>query len=284
MTTIASGTAAFAPPANALDVAFRGAALQLAAGVMGSFLRPLGAGPFAAAQLPSVFALSLGTVGQPPAAQITASVGPGGKGNVDLGDGYSLELNENNSEITVRNANTGETTKIWGDPHVDVDGKHAFDFWGTTTFTLGNGAKITINTEPFAGNPNAFVASQVVITKGEQSVTVNGISQNATGDLSVTMGNNGRALDAATRDGYALTENKAGAGWLAQGGGHVATQADLDATKVGGLYGPGSAMPSLGELSSALGNFLSFGFIAGALLSYADATTSSTPKWQPRLV
>lgn len=282
MTSI-TGNAAFAPPASALETAFRGASLTLAAGIMGSFLRPLNAGPFASAKLPALWALGLGQAGQPPQAQMTASVGANGQGSIDLGDGYSVKLNENNSEITVTNANTGETTRIWGDPHVEIDGKQAFDFWGTTTFTLGNGAKITINTEPFGGNPNAYVASQLVITKGDQAVTVDGISQNQTGDLSVTMGSNGRALDAATRDGYTLTENGAGAGWLAQGGGHVATQADLNATAKGGLYGPGSGMPSLDEFGSAIGAFLSFGLFSGALISFAtELGNAVAERSQPR--
>lgn len=282
MTNISAGSTAFAPPTNAFDLAMRGAALQLTASIMGSFLRPLGAGPFASAQLPSAWNIGTGFVGAPPQPQMTASVGANGKGNIDLGDGYTLQLNENNSEITIHNAATGETTRIWGDPHVEIEGKHAFDFWGTTTFKLENGTKITINTEQFGNNPNAFVASQLVITRGNQAVTVDGISQNSLGDLSVTMGSNGRTLDAATRDGYTLTENGAGAGWLAQGGGHVATQADLNATAVGGLYGPDSTMPSLNELGSAISNFLFFGMLMGAFAPVSaerDAGATRNPRY-----
>ncbi|TRW17712.1 DUF1521 domain-containing protein [Glacieibacterium frigidum] len=277
MTTIGATANAtvFARPSNAFDIAMRGAALNLTASIMGSFLRPLGAGPFASAQLPSAWTICTGSVGTPPQPQITATVGAGGKGNVDLGDGYTLQLNENNSEITIHNAATGETTRIWGDPHVEIDGKQAFDFWGTTTFTLDNGTKITINTEQFGNNPNAFVASQLVITRGTQAVTVDGISQNDLGDLSVTVGSNGRALDATTRDGYTLTENSAGAGWRAQGG-HIATQADLNATAVGGLYGPGSTMPSLNELSSAITSFLFFGALVGAFTGGSDSDAGTT--------
>jgi hypothetical protein len=286
MTMIGSGTAAFAPPTSNFDAGIRSAMLNISASIMGSFMRPLGAGPFASAQMPPLWNLQIGPIGQPPVAQMTANIGPNGQGSVDLGDGYSLKLNENNSEISVINSNTGETTRIWGDPHVEVDGKHAFDFWGTTSFTLANGTKITINTEQFGGNPNAYVASQLVITKGDQAVTINGISQNDLGDLSVTMGNNGVALDAATRDGYTLTENGAGAGWLAQGGGHVATQSDLNATAVGGLYGPGSGMPSLDELGNAIGTFLLFGLFSGALttafVDVAETRGSEARAFNPR--
>ncbi len=62
-----------------------------------------------------------------------------------------LEIDERNSEMTIFNETTGESTRIWADPHVDVNGDHKFDFYGTTTFELANGTKITINTEPPAG-------------------------------------------------------------------------------------------------------------------------------------
>lgn len=253
----------------------QGVALQMGAGIMAMFGRPLGAGPLAQPLLPSQWGVSLGSLSQPqPAASWTASTGPGGRGSIDLGDGYQLELNENNSEITVINANTGERTRIWGDPHVEIDGKHAFDFWGTTTFTLENGTKLTINTEQWGGNPNAYVASQVVITRGDQAMVVDGISQNQLGDLSISMGQNGRALDALTRDGFTLHENAAGAGWLTETG-KTATQADLDVTRVGGAYGPGSTAPSLAEAGSIIGSFLQFGLMLGFLGGFSSGATAA---------
>ena len=152
----------------------------------------------------------------------------------------------------------GERTRIWGDPHVDVDGKHAFDFWGTTTFTLENGTKITVNTEQWQGNTNAYVASQVVITKGSNAMIIDGISQNKLGDLKITQSNDGYAIDAATRDGFTLNENECGSGWRTESG-NIATQKDLDATRVGREFGPGSNTQSLSELGDFLGQFLLFG-------------------------
>ncbi|MCI4592633.1 DUF1521 domain-containing protein [Sphingobium sp. BYY-5] len=247
--------------------------LQLAAGIMGSYFQPLMASAFASATLPMLFQMQGGTIlpgngGQTPpsftptpGATWTASLKNESEGTIDLGDGYSLELDERNSEIRIYNEETGETTRIWGDPHVDIDGKHAFDFWGTTTFELENGTKITIGTEQFAANPNEYVASKLTITKGDQAIVVDGISQNEIGDLSISMSNNGRALDAQTRDGFVLEENANGAGWRSELTGNIATQADLDMTKVGAMYGPGSDAPSLGEISQQLSSFLLFGFI-----------------------
>lgn len=172
------------------------------------------------------------------------------------------QLDERNSEIFIKNANTGETTRIWGDPHVDVDGKRAFDFWGTTTFTLENGTKITINTEQYGKNPAEYVSSQVVITKGDNAIVVDGISQNQIGDLSVSMSQNGQLVDAMARDGFTLHENATGSSWRSEFTGQVATQADLNATRVGAEYGPGSDTPSLGESVDFMAGFLALGMLS----------------------
>lgn len=246
--------------------------LQLAAGIMASYFQPMMASAFASAMLPSLFNMQGGTIlpgngcspptfAPTPGANWTASLKNESEGTIDLGDGYSLELDERNSEIRIYNEETGETTRIWGDPHVDIDGKHAFDFWGTTTFELENGTKITIGTEQYAANPNEYLASKLTITKGDQAIVVDGISQNEIGDLSISMSDNGQALDALTRDGFVLEENADGAGWVSELTGNIATQADLDMTKVGAMYGPGSDAPSLGEISQQLSAFLLFGFV-----------------------
>ncbi|MCW4460995.1 DUF1521 domain-containing protein [Sphingomonas sp. BT-65] len=250
-----------------------GAGVLIGAKIMMEASRPLGASQFAFGQLAMNYLIQGGVMAsmlgggrcfQPePQAQWSASLNGEHTGSIDLGDGYTLQLDERSSEITIRNAETGETTRIWGDPHVDVDGKRAFDFWGTTTFTLENGTKITIDTEQWGGNPDAYVASQVTITKGDQAIVVDGISQNQLGDLEVTMSNDGRAIDRATRDGFVLNENATGSGWRSDLTGQVATQADLNATRPGELYGPGSTMPSFDEIRFALSTFLFFGIVAG---------------------
>ncbi|WP_229953613.1 DUF1521 domain-containing protein [Parasphingorhabdus litoris] len=263
-----------------------GMQLNFAAGIMGQFFNPLNAGPFAGGMLPLMLGLrcfsglqgcSIATGGcippftpcpmpdVQPQQQWTAQMTGTGTADVDLGDGYTLQFDEKSSEIYIHNANTGEQTRIWGDPHVDVDGKRAFDFWGTTTFTLENGTKITINTEQWKGNPNMYVASQVVVTKGSNALVVDGISQNQLGDLQVSMSNNGYAVDAAHRDGYVLHENDSGAGWNSELTGELATQQDLNATRPGREYGPGSELPSLGELSGFLGTFLISGMLFNLL-------------------
>lgn len=266
MTTLStSQSVSFAANAN---LALNGGMLMFGAGILAGAFRPLNAGPLAFAMFPSAFAVRLGTLAQgaapsqlQQAAGFTAQVTGQSTAKVDLGDGYHLEIDERSSEMTIVNEN-GQRTRIWGDPHVDVDGKHQFDFYGTTTFELANGTKLTINTEPWSGNANAYVASQVVVTKGANAVVIDGISQNRIGDLSVSVSTNGYALDAAHRDGFTVLES-AGGGWETELGQKV-TQAEADITRPGALYGPGSEALSLGEAGTLIGSFLFFGSLFGA--------------------
>jgi hypothetical protein len=277
MTNIAANSTASFGAFQALAAGSASANFVLAAGIAGKMLNPLGAGPFASGCFPRGWNVDARCGGETQASW-TVKTGAEGKASIDLGDGYSLQLNENNSEMTITNANTGETTRIWGDPHVDVNGKHAYDFWGTTTFTLDNGTKITINTEQDKGNPDVYFASSVAITKGSQAIEVKGLSQQELGDLSITMGSNGRALDRANDDGFVLHENDSGAGWRSAYSGEVATQADLNLTKPGQIFGPGSAdFRTLAGLSFLLGAFLG-GNIFAALAT--EARNSDGPRAQ----
>ena len=241
MTTISAGLSAqFAANAN---LAANSNALMFAAGILAGSFRPLGAGPLAFAMLPAAFAVRLGVLAQGAAtsqlqqtAGFTAQVTGQNTAKVDLGDGYHLEIDERSSQMTIVNEETGQSTRIWGDPHVEVNGKHQFDFYGTTTFELANGTKLTINTEQWSGNPNAYVASQVVVTRGDNAVVIDGISQNQLGDLSVSVSTNGYALDAAHRDGFTVHEDAGG--WQTELG-QTVTQAEADVTRPGALYGAG---------------------------------------------
>ena len=192
---------------------------------------------------------------RPAAEPFTASMPQDGKCSVDLGDGYTMTINERSSEIVIKDAQ-GNTTQIWGDPHVNVNGQHVGDFYGTTTFELNNGTKITINTELWKGNANAYVASQVVVTRGSQALTIDGVSQNQLGDVKVTMGGNGYALDARTADGLMLNERADGKGWTSSLTGQNVTQADFNTTK------PGQGLSFDAGLGAALGLWLFAGQLA----------------------
>ena len=217
----------------------------------------------------STWSVMLGRLGQggvfqpvSPQAQWTATTPQNGQATIGLGDGYTLLLNEHRSQIQIVNDTTGEVTNIWGDPHIDwnQDGRTDADFWTTTTFTLENGTKITIDTEPWNGNQNMYVASKLTITNGSNAIVVDGISQNQKGDLAITQHSNGYMLDALTHDGFTVYENPCGEGWLTASG-DLATQEDFDITKPG-------AQPSVeldDAFGAALGAFLMTGALIGAL-------------------
>ena len=120
-----------------------------------------------------------------------------------------------------------------GSPNLG-DGKSNFDFWGKTTLALDDGTKVTIDTTPAAGNPNATLASQVTITNGDYGVQISGIDGNRTGDLQIDeQPGHGRDLDARVDDGNLLHENRFGRGFVGiDAGGHAQAvdQALIDRT------------------------------------------------------
>ncbi|OZG74419.1 hypothetical protein BTA51_05265 [Hahella sp. CCB-MM4] len=158
----------------------------------------------------------------------------GSKAEIDLGS-HTLSLNEKHSEIWITNKETGEKSRIWGDPHFDVDGdgKTDMDFWGTLTLNLEGGTKITINTTPYAKNEKMTLSSQLTITNGNDSIVVKGLDQNKIGDMSIEQGKAGTLLDTFTGDGLSLYENTEGKGWMVMDGLNLreVTQQDLNATK-----------------------------------------------------
>ena len=141
------------------------------------------------------------------------SVGRDADGNVMFeNENYTIKVTDLGEVITT-NKNTGETYRVWGDPHVQIDGQHAFDFWGTTTFVLDDGTKITMQTTPWAGNEDMTVASKVTITDGDFGVHITGVDPNERGDLSMVEVN-GELADFVMRDGNTLYENAFGSGFL----------------------------------------------------------------------
>jgi len=149
-------------------------------------------------------------------------------------DNYRITAGDNNT-VNIFNKKTGENYNIWGDPHVNIDGKQAFDFWGTTTFKLEDGTKVTIETTPWAAGGNgATLASKVAITNGDYGVEISGIDTNKVGDLKIDEAAGwGSTLDWTHDDGNVLQENPAGKGFLgvdAQGNVKKVDQAYINGT------------------------------------------------------
>lgn len=143
-------------------------------------------------------------------------------------DNYKIVAGHDNT-ITITNKHTGDSYQVWGDPHVKIDGKAAFDFWGTTTLRLEDGTKVTIQTTPWAHNPNATLASKVTITNGSYGVQITGIDTNSPGSVQVNEAAGwGKLLDWAVDDGNTMFEHTAGKDFVgvdAQGNLHHVDQA-----------------------------------------------------------
>ncbi len=214
-----------------------------------------------------------GAVWAPPeASRFTATMPSEGKAQVDIGDGYTLSIDEANSEIIVKDAD-GNATRIWGDPHFEYNGKAVGDFWGATTLQLENGTKITINTEKSQDGRDMTYASQVVVTRGDQAVVIDGVSELTKGDLSVSLGGNGYALDAANDDGLVINENDAStSGWSSDLTGADVGQADFNLTRDENK----ALLEGLQSFNSSLGLFLTGWLLGGGGISlFAGASAQA---------
>ncbi|WP_454616461.1 DUF1521 domain-containing protein [Bradyrhizobium cenepequi] len=154
-----------------------------------------------------------------------------GKATLRLGDKYTITLDEKDASWTVRNNQTGHTTKVSGDPHVDDDndGKNDFDFKKDMTFQLEDGTKITVSTVPY-GNGETL-SSKLTITNGSNAITVEGLGEDKDGanNLRVTQSNAGVTLDRLAQDG-AQTIYERGQDWVDRSG-RAVTQATINAAE-----------------------------------------------------
>jgi hypothetical protein len=136
-------------------------------------------------------------------------------------DNYRITMGDDNT-VHIYNKNTCESYLAWGDPHMNIDGQHAFDFWGTTTLSLDDGTKVTIETTPWQNNPEMTLSSKVTITSGDYAVQVSGIDTNQVGDLKFEEGKGwGGLTDLMVADGNVIYENPFGKGFLGLDGGQI---------------------------------------------------------------
>lgn len=151
----------------------------------------------------------------PPAklANWTATDVCNGKATINLGNNWTLDLNEADMSFTIKDANGCDVpvTKVWGDPHVDVNGKRVFDFKHDSSFILPDGTKITVNTIEF-GN-GASVSSRLTITKGDNAAVVTGLGGDRDGNHNLKIDikdGQGRKLDKQVDDGQRYYGTKDG--------------------------------------------------------------------------
>lgn len=153
------------------------------------------------------------------------------KASIDLGD-YKLNFNKADSSMTVTNKQSGDTTKIWGDPHIDQHAgsgnKASAMFNGSMTFKLPDDTKITVGTQAAKNNPKVSYADDVTITRGNQAYVVKGLSEKDSAGLTVQKSRDGRQLDASTPDGYTVVAARDGKGWIDPTTGKQPTQSDFN--------------------------------------------------------
>jgi Domain of Unknown Function (DUF1521) len=198
-------------------------------------------------------------------------------------DNYRITAGDNN-EVIIHNKATGETYRAWGDPHFEVDGKHAFDFWGTTTFALDDGTKVTIQTTPWGNNPNATLSSKVTITNGDYGVQITGVDTNTHGDLAIDEGKGwGLLVDAAVADGNTLYENTFGKGFVAFDSCGRLQQVDQSFINKTDLLKGGQLQARYADAFRLLGGLMSISFV-GAFLGTLAAIgmAAERPRAQPQ--
>ncbi len=157
-----------------------------------------------------------------------------GRAVIELGSAYQVVVDEQvaleTSLIVIINRATGAVTRIWGDPKLDWndDGEVDRQFWGTTTYKLTDGTKITVNTEPSTVDPTETVPSRVTITNGDRGIVVTGLGPHLLGNLRVALTETGRATDFVTLDGLLLLESASGPGWIDSRSGELVLQETFD--------------------------------------------------------
>lgn len=190
----------------------------------------------------------------------------------DLTDGYSMSVDERESAVFVAHTGTKESIRIWGAAEIQLDGAKAARFWGTTSVILGNGAKITLQTIPDAKATDIFRLDTLTVTKDERAMIITGVSSDIGGDLAVVQSNDGYNVDEDTRDGLVIERNSL-TGWADEYGVAV-TQEILNATAVGGAFGPGSELMSREEFRTLISRFMAWGMIS-TMMSLSSRTLTS---------
>ncbi len=190
-----------------------------------------------------------------------------GSAQIDLGDGYSVSLNDRDRMVVVENALIGSRTVIFGDGRIETPTGEPLQFWGTTSLSFGNDAKLTLETIADPETQGAFKLDRLTLTNGNKAAIITGLTDTIEGDISIKTAS-GYATDERIRDGFMLEEEADGSGWLDESGDAI-TQALLNATAIGGEYAPGSTALSRGEWHALISRFffttLSFNFLSQSL-------------------
>ena len=200
----------------------------------------------------------------------TVSMPASGQASVDLGDGNTLTFNKSNSSMEITDAQ-GNTTTIWGDPHMIENGQTVGTFYGPMTFQLSDGTQISVDTKAGTEGTGVTYANQVTITRGSNAVVINNLDQESSAPLTATSSQNGFFLGATADKGLVL-QQASGGQWIDSQTGQDVNAADLAATKPGDQ----AFIQFSQDIGQLLGSFLSTGLQSSALGALtADARTEA---------
>jgi hypothetical protein len=225
----------------------------LPAGVDAFLSDPLNAGPLAVSVFPGQLDVTLLSDSKN---VFTVTLTGAGAGRIVIDAVYDLLFDENQALLTIENRATNERTRIFGGENNPATGE-ILEFWGTSTFILENSTIITVATKASADNPNRFTFDRVTITQNERGIVIAGLDAEKLGDLelfeSVTAGD---MIEDDAADGFVLSENPFGEGWLSEDGEFLVDQAFLNITAPGQRLGPGNGEYSLREVQRFISRFL----------------------------
>lgn len=183
-----------------------------------------------------------------------------GKAAIDIGN-YLLRVDENSGSMELINKHNGESSQIFGFSRFDTNGDGAanLNFRGPITLNLEDGTRVTVNTKPselWSYHANTEVPHQLVITRGDQAMVVNGLDSQTRGDLTIAHGSGGQMVDFATPDGVNLFENPNGTGWLVMDGYFTrpVQSGDVNGSFYDDMTGWGNSAPSHGDVFTDLSN------------------------------
>lgn len=132
---------------------------------------------------------------------------------IKLDNGYEISLSGSSQEWTIKDS-AGNSTRIWGDPHVAEKDGGNWDFKDGVTFALGDGTKITVGT---TGDNNGMTYSDsLTITKGNQHIQVTGIADNTPKISGPSL--DGLTVDKNTNDGTVFYESGNASDWKTKAG------------------------------------------------------------------
>ena len=137
----------------------------------------------------------------------------------------------------------GKETKVWGDPHVAEGDGGKWDFKRNSTFVLGDGTKINVNTTPY-GNGNT-VTSNLEIISGNDRVTVSGIDKGKGVVGQVTQDGYAHANDFGGNDVFVMGSETDD--WSFQGKEIIGSEKGGESFKLGDKLAAGNTKPVAGN-------------------------------------